>query len=190
MGIAIDNLPENFRIISNPESRDSAQSSSADLFAKIVYAGKEITSSSVKGFEKWAVIHGLVMNLWRKETGDVSNTAVNSSAYLGMDEIQFALPCSDVDLVAVETIAKGQIVDITFMKTGNIQSHNVSIEQFAFMKAQIVSTFFYIQTAVTPSVTIRFKPKQIEITRFGYDAQGTATGSNVYLIDFVTNTSK
>lgn len=190
MSVSISTLPENFRIISDPSSRDGAQSSSADLFAKIVYSGKEITSSSVKGFEKWAVIHGIKMNLWRHETGDVSNTAVNSSAFLGMDEIEFALPCSDVDLVAVETIAKGQTVDITFMKTGNINSHGVPIESFEFIKAQIVSTFFYIQTAITPSLTIRFKAKQIETKRFDYDKDGKAAGQKVYLIDFVTNTSK
>ena len=196
MTIEMSTLPENFRIISNPTARDGSKSSSADLFAKITYNGKEITESSVTGYEKWAVIHGLKMNLWRHETGDVSNKAVNSSAFLGMDEIEFCLPCSDVDLIAAETIAKGQIVDVIFMKTGNINGHSVSIESFEFKKSQIVSTFFFIQTAVTPSLTIRFKAKEIEIKRYSYDGgaeKGTAmkpTGQKVYHIDFVTNTSK
>ena len=190
MSVSIMNIDPKATIISNAEGRDASQSSSADLFVKIVYSGKEITSSKVKDYEKWAVIHGLKMNVWRHETGDVSNTAVNSSACLGMDEIEFALPCSDVDLVAIETIAKGQTVDITFMKTGNINSHSVSIESFEFMKAQIVSTFFYIETAITPSLTIRFKAKQIEAKRFAYDADGKSAGQKVYTIDFVTNTSK
>ncbi len=189
MSVSISTLPESFRIISNPGDRDGSMSSSADLFAKIVYAGKEITSSSVTGYEKWGVIHGVKMNLWRHETGDVSNTAVNSSAFLGMDEIEFCLPCSDVDIIAVETIVKGQMVDITFMKTGNIGGHSVPIESFEFKKAQIVSTFFYIQTSVTPSLTIRFKAKQIEIKRFDYKGE-KAAGQKVYFVDFVTNTSK
>ncbi len=189
MSISISTLPETFRMISNPGERDGSKASSADLFAKIVYAGAEITTSSVTGYEKWAVIHGVKMNLWRHESGDVSNTAVNSSAFLGMDEIEFTLPCSDVDLISVETIAKGQMVDITFMKTGNIGGHSVSIESFEFKKAQIVSTFFFIQTAVTPSITIRFKAKQIEIKRFSYKDE-KAAGQKVYFIDFVTNTSK
>jgi hypothetical protein len=190
MSIAIMNIDPKTTIISNPEGRDASQSSSADLFAKVVYAGKEITSSEVKSYEKWAVIHGVKMNLWRKESGDVSNSAVNSSAMLGMDEIEFTLPCSDVDITAIETIAKGQTVDITFMKTGNISSHSVSIESFEFKSAQIVSTFFLIQTAVTPSITIRFKAKQVQVTRFDYDGTGKAAGQKVFLIDFVKNVSK
>lgn len=191
MSVSISTLPENFRIVSDPKERDGSKSSSADLFAKIVYSGKEITTSKVTGYEKWGVIHGVKMNVWRHETGDVSNSAVNSSAFLGMDEIEFALPCSDVDLVAIETIAKGQTVDVTFMKTGNIGGHSVPIEQFEFKFAQIVSTFFFIQTAITPSITIRFKAKQIEVKRFSYDADSQkAAGQKVYFIDFVTNTSK
>lgn len=191
MSIAIMNIDPKATIISNSGERDGSKSSSADLFATIKYSGKEITSSKVKGYEKWAVIHGLKMNLWRHETGDVSNAAVNSSAFLGMDEIEFTLPCSDVDLVAIETIAKGQTVDVTFMKTGNIGGHSVPIESFDFKFAQIVSTFFLIQTAITPSITIRFKAKQIEVKRFAYDADSQkASGQKVYFIDFVTNTSK
>lgn len=191
MTVSITNFDKNSTIISDPKDRDGSKSSSADLFAKIVYAGKEITASKVTGYEKWGVIHGLKMNLWRHETGDVSNSAVNSSAFLGMDEIEFALPCSDVDLVAIETIAKGQTVDVTFMKTGTVNTHSVPVESFEFKFAQIVSTFFLIQTAITPSVTIRFKAKQIEVKRFDYDAKTQkAAGQKVYFIDFVTNTSK
>jgi len=189
MAVSIMSIDKNATIISNAEGRDAAQSSSADLFAKIALSGNPITTSSVTGYEQWAVINGIKINVWRHESGDVSNTATNSSAMLGMDEIEFTLPCSDVDITAIETIAKGQTVDITIMKTGNINSHSVSIEQFVFEKAQIVSTFFFIQTAVTPSVTIRFKAKQMEITRFAY-TNGQAAGQKVFLIDFVKNTSK
>jgi hypothetical protein len=191
MSVSISTLPENFRIVSDTSGRDSKGSSSADLFAKIVLSGKEITTSSVKDFEKWAVIHGVKMNLWRNETGDVSNTAMNSSAHLGMDDIQFTLPCSDVDIAALETTAQGKVVDITFMKTANIQGHNVKIEEFAFLKAQIVGNFFFIQTGQIPSITISFKAKNIKITRYSYnEADGTAKGQKAYEIDFVTNTSK
>lgn len=190
MSVLIMNIDPKATIISNAEGRDGAQSSSADLFANIVLSGNPVTSSSVTGYEHWAVINGIKMNVWRHESGDVSNSATNSSAMLGMDEIEFTLPCSDVDITAVETIAKGQMVDITIRKTGNINSHSVSIEEFKFESAQIVSTFFFIQTAATPSVTIRFKAKQMQITRFAYDATGKASGQKVFLIDFVKNTSK
>lgn len=190
MSISIVNIDPKATIISDPSARDGAQSSSADLYAKIIYSGNPITSSHVAGYEQWAVINGVKMNVWRHESGDVSSAATNSSASLGMDEIEFTLPCSDVDITAVEAIANGQMVNITFMKTGNINSHSVSIEQFDFANAQIVSTFFFIQTAVTPSITIRFKAKQMQITRFAYDAAGKAAGQKVYLIDFVKNTSK
>lgn len=51
--------------------------------------------------------------------------------------------------------------------------------------------FLLIQTAITPSITIRFKAKQIEVKRFAYDADSQkAAGQKVYFIDFVTNTSK
>ncbi len=189
MSISIMNLDQKATIVSNAEGRDASQASSADLFAKIVYSGKAITSSSVTGYLDSAVIHGLKMNVWRKESGDVSNSATNSSATLGMDEIEFTLPCSDVDITAVETIANGQMVDVIFTKTGNIGGHSVKIETFNFEKAQIVSTFFFIQTAVTPSITIRFKAKKIEITRFDYKGE-KAAGQKVYTVDFVTNTSK
>ena len=188
--ISISNLPENFLIVSDTSTRDSKGSSSADLFATIKLNGTEITTSTVKDFEKWAVIHGLKMNVWRHETGDVSNTAVNSSAFLGMDNIQFALPCSDVDITALETTAQGKIVDITFMKTANIQGHNVKIEEFDFPSAQIVGNFFYIQTGQIPSITISFKSKKIKVTRYSYDDKGKPKGQKAYEIDFVTNTSK
>lgn len=191
MTVSISTLPENFRIVSDTSGRDAKGSSSADLFAKISLSGKEITTSSVKDFEKWAVIHGLKMNVWRHESGDVSNTAMNSSAFLGMEDIEFALPCSDVDITALETTAQGKVVDITFMKTANIQGHNVKIQEFEFLKAQIVGNFFFIQTGQIPSITIRFKSKKIKVTRFSYDeATGAAKGQKAYEIDFVTNTSK
>ena len=189
MSISIMNLDQKATIVSNAEGRDESQASSADLFAKIVYNGNAITSSSVTGYLDCAVIHGLKMNVWRKESGDVSNSATNSSASLGMDEIEFTLPCSDVDITAIETIAMGQMVNIIFTKTGNINAHSVPIEAFDFENAQIVSTFFFIQTAITPSITIRFKAKQMQVTRYGY-AAGKATGQKVFLIDFVTNSSK
>ena len=68
-----------------------------------------------------------------------------------MDEIEFTLPASDVDITAIETIANGQAVNITFRKTGNISQHSVPIEEFDFQNAQIVSTFFLAQTAAAPS---------------------------------------
>lgn len=189
MSISIISIDPKSTIVSHAESRSTAQSFSADLYAKIIHSGTEITSSNVSGYEKWAVISGIKMNVWRHETGDVSNSAINSSATLGMDEIEFTLPCSDVDVTAIEAIAKGQMVEISFMKTGNINSHSSSIEQFYFQHAQIVSTFFFIQTALTPSITIRFKAKQMQITRFAYDAAGNPSGQKVFLIDFVKNTS-
>lgn len=189
MSISIVNIDPESRIVSDASKRDGSQVSSADLYAKIVYSGNEITSSQVTGYEKWAVINGLKMNVWRHESGDVSNSATNSSAMLGMDEIEFTLPCSDVNITSVETIAKGQPVNITFRKTGNINEHSVPIEEFDFQNAQIVSTFFFIQAASTPSVTIRFKAKQMQITRFDYK-DGKAAGQKVFLIDFVKNTSK
>ncbi|MCE2716720.1 MAG: hypothetical protein ACK4V2_06555 [Pseudomonadota bacterium] len=187
--MSISELDKNKIIISDPSARDGSQSSSADLYAKIVYSGNPITSSQVTGYEQWAVISGLKMNVWRHESGDVSNSATNSSASLGMDEIEFTLPASDVDITAIETIANGQAVNITFRKTGNISQHSVPIEEFDFQNAQIVSTFFLAQTAAAPSVTIRFKAKQMQITRFAYK-EGQAAGQKVYLIDFVKNTSK
>ncbi len=168
---------------------DGAKSSSADLFAQIVYLGNKITSSQVTSYTEWAVISGLKMNVWRHESGDVSNSATNSSAMLGMDEIEFALPCSDVDITAIQAIANGQAVNITFMKTGNISSHSVPIEEWDFANVQIVSTFFFIQSAATPCVTIRFKAKQMQIKRSAYGADGKASGQKVFLIDFVKNTS-
>lgn len=187
---AVSPFDPNTIMVSDPKTRDGSQSSSADLYAKIVCSGNPITSSLVDKYEQWAVINGIKMHVWRHESGDVSNSATNSSAMLGMDEIEFTLPCSDVDIAAVETIAKGQMVNITFMKTGNINSHSVSIEQFDFENAQIVSTFFFIQTAVTPSLTIRFKAKKMQITRFAYGSDGKAAGQKVFLIDFASNTSK
>ncbi len=190
MSVSISTLPQDFRIISDTSGRDTKGSSSADLFVRIKLNGTEITNSTVKDFEKWAIIHGVKMNLWRNETGDVSNTAMNSSAHLGMDDIQFTLPCSDVDITAIETTSQGKIVDITFMKTANIQGHNVKIEEFDFTSAQIVGNFFYIQTGQIPSITISFKAKKIIVTRYSYGPDGKLKGNKPYEVDFVTNTSK
>ena len=44
------------RIISVTDGRDNSHSSSADTFVKIVYEGKEVTSSEVKGYEKYSII--------------------------------------------------------------------------------------------------------------------------------------
>lgn len=190
MSISIMNIDPRATIISDPSARDGAQSSSADLYAKIVVGTATVTSSKVAGNLDFAVINGLKMHIWRHESGDISSSATNSSAMLGMDEIEFTLPCSDVDIAAVKAIADGEAVNITFRKTGSINSNSVTIEEFAFQSAKIVGTFFFIQAAVTPSITIRFKATQMQITRCAYDDSGKAKGQNVFLINLTSNTSK
>ena len=77
------------------------------------------------------------------------------------------------------------------MKTANIQGHNKKIEQFEFLKAQIVGNFFFIQTGQIPSITISFKAKKVSVTRFSYnEADGQAKGQKAFTIDLVTNTSQ
>ncbi len=187
---AVMSIDKNSTMVSNPQNRDGSQSSSADLLVQVKLNGSATTVSSIKNFETYAVIHGIKMNTWRHETGDISNKSMNSSSYLGMDEVEFTMPCGDFDITSLQTLAKGEVVDISFLKTANIADHNQKVQEFIFEKAQIVSAFHWVQAGMTASITVRFKPKRFEMKRYDYSSEDDkACGQKVYSIDFETNQS-
>lgn len=179
------------RIISITDDRDGAHASSADTFVQIKFEGKEVTSSTVKGYEKYSVITTVISEVWRKETGDVSNTAYNSSAHLGVREVEFCMPYSDVCNTVLKAIAEGKRADIIFVRTGNIASHNVPILEITYPAVQFVNFLNVLQAGRIGSDTFRFKATSIQVNRINYDPiKGTKKGNNTFSIDFVTNTSK
>ena len=177
-------------LISVTDGRDGSHSTSADTFVKIVYEGKEVTSSEVKGYEKWSIITTVISEIWRKETGDVSNKAVNSSAHLGMREVEFCMPYSEVSNTVLQAIAKGKKANITFMRTANINDHNVSVLEITYTDGQFVNLLNILQGGNIGSDTFRFKARNVELKRTNYDKTGKSTGNIVNSINFVDNTSK
>ncbi len=178
------------RIISVTDGRDNSHSSSADTFVKIVYEGKEVTSSEVKGYEKYSIITTVISEIWRKESGDVSNKAINSSAHLGMREVEFCMPYSEVSNAVMHAVAQGKKATITFVRTANIAGHNVPVLEIAYTDGQFVNLLNVLQNGNIGSDTFRFKARNVEFKRTNYDKDGKPGGNVVSSINFVDNSSK
>lgn len=178
------------RIISVTDGRDESHASSADTFVKIVYEGKEVTSCEVKGFDKYSIISTVISEVWRRETGDVSNKAVNSSAHLGMREVEFCMPYSEVSNTVLKAIAQGKKANITFVRTANIAGHNVPVLEITYTDGQFVNLLNVLQAGNIGSDTFRFKARNVELKRTNYDKDGKPTGNVVSSINFVNNSSK
>ena len=178
------------RIISVTDGRDDSHSSSADTFVKIVYESKEITSSEVKGYEKYSIITTVISEIWRKESGDVSNKATNSSAHLGMREVEFCMPYSEVSNTVMKSVAQGKKANISFVRTANIAGHNVPVLEIAYTDGQFVNLLNILQNGNIGSDTFRFKARNVEFKRTNYDKDGKKLGNVVSSINFVDNSSK
>lgn len=173
-------------LISKP---DILNVSTADLFAQITVAGTVVTSSTVATLTTFSEINSIKLNIWTQSTG-ASSSASSTTSVVVMDPIQITLPCSSVDIQAINAISTGNVqVAITLRKTGNICGQSQPIEDFIFANVTFVGSFFFLQSGVDPSVTLSFKATQLTVNRYSYALPGgTLAGTSVAQMNLAQNT--
>lgn len=157
-----------------------------DLYAKIMIGGNIVSSSNVVTLEDWSIIQDIKLKIWRKTSADPNR----SSSVIVMDVVEFTLPCSGLDISAIQSICQGTKVMIAIRKTGNINGHSMAIEDFRFDGATFVGSLFFLKSNIAPSVTLGFKATKLQVIRYAYDQDGNPLGQTVTLVDLSLNTSQ